>query len=927
MNVAPRRIALFTIASKNYLAYVRVLLRSVAAVHPEFALYLCLVDTLDGEFDPAGEGYTVVPAEQLGIAHFEDMALRYDIMEFNTAVKPYMFQWLFEHTDSDSVIYLDPDIRVYSRFESLVAILAGDVSAVLTPHVLKPIEDGKNPNEYHFLQAGVFNLGFAAFNRGEEALQFLGWWARRLATQADADFARNLFTDQRWCDLAPCLLARLRILREPGYNVAYWNLAERAVTRSPDGFLVNGVPLVFFHFSGVYPDREHVISKHQNRFTWADLPECRPLFDAYREALIAADWETTRTWKYAYALTRQGLPVATVMRHVYRQAFKDSQSFDKTGADEVLIRACNAPAAMVPFDSSSPITQLMELVYRQRPDLQALFNLHSHAGRVGLRNWFANAAVPEYQVPPQTVPECLAAGSAGPGRRRAAARATVDPGDLMSFELADHWARLPTPARTLLGPAVRRMIEECLAAPAVGQDPVQGETPQRIDYLATPAAITQFLGTHRVITELMHLVWSSRPDLRDAFDLGTPDGQAAFYRWYAETAPVEYGPGARQRRPARVVPGKPVAAAPGANLIGYSHAELGMGEHVRMSAAALAGTAVPYGVVNFNIGVASRQQARLEHGELRTDNPFRANIFHINADQMLRAYCHLDRPFFRDRYNVGYWAWELSLCPPEWQHAIRMMDEIWAPSHFIREAFAARADIPVVYMPLCVVLPSFQSLGRAHFGIPAASYAFLYVFDFFSFMDRKNPFAAIHAFRRAFPDRSTAATLVLKVMNGRDDSASWQRMMALIDGDRRIIIINETLSRAAVLALFEACDSFLSLHRSEGFGRGPAEAMYLGKPVVVTNYSGNTDFTLPDNACLVDYRLIPVEEGQYPFPEGQVWADADVEHAAWYMRRLYDDRAYGNAIGARARAFIHQNYSQEAIGSLYATRLRELGLA
>jgi len=255
------------------------------------------------------------------------------------------------------------------------------------------------------------------------------------------------------------------------------------------------------------------------------------------------------------------------------------------------------------------------------------------------------------------------------------------------------------------------------------------------------------------------------------------------------------------------------------------------------------------------------------------------------------------------------------------------VDEVWAPSRFIQRAFAEKTDIPVEYMPLCVTLPAVQPYSRRHFALPDQTYLFLYTFDFFSYLERKNPFASILAFKAAFTRNDNSVGLVLKIMNGDTGSSTWQRMVDLIDGDPRIVIINKTLDRSEVIGLLATCDCFVSLHRSEGFGRGPAEAMYLGKPVIVTNYSGNTDFTLSDNSCLVDYRLIPVAEGQYPFYHGQAWADADIEHAAWYMQRLVSEKHFAAGIAAKGRDYIHRNFSQKKIGSMYADRLKKLGLA
>jgi len=952
--MSKRNIGIFTIASKNYLAYVRVLLKSVAAIHPEYALYLCLVDAVDGKFDPHAEVFKVIQSDSIGIPHFDDMAVRYDIMEFNTAVKPFMFQWLLDNTDLDSIIYLDPDIRVYSRFDHLEGVLASDVSVVLTPHMTRPVEDGKNPSDYHLLKAGVFNLGFAAINRCKEARAFVEWWGRRLETQASVDIERNLFTDQRWCDLAPCFLDRLHVFKHPGYNVAYWNLTERTIRQVRGQWRANDEPLAFFHFSGVSVGKESV-SKHQDRFTWKDLPNCKPLFDAYQHALLQEGWEQTRGWQYAYAQTKDGLPIPTIVRQLYRENHPTSQDLAIADVAEKLRDLCNGISSVVPFDSASPITRLMEIIYRKRPDLQATFHLGTHEGRTGFRVWYASMVSREYNLPADFIPRMSSMEAktpsftatelrdevshrAGPSRVAAIKRGTAvlaitDPvvGDAPA-RANEAWGRLPITVRRLLAPVVTRMLAASPAdeieESAIPHEPglawnFKPPPTGRIAALRNPAPIPQLLGSRSCITLLMHMIWSSSPELQAAFDLETRGGQAAFVGWSQAGVAGWFG-GLTDTATYGLTP---APTRPGANLVGYAHAEIGMGEHVRMSAAALENTAVQFGVVNYNVGVASRQAARLEYGEIVSGNPFAANIFHVNADQMFVAYRHLGDRFFSNRYNIGYWAWELAKCPAELRSASKIMDEIWAPSRFIQQAFGEGADIPVEYMPLCVVLPEFERLGRRHFGLPGQAFVFLYAFDFLSFLDRKNPFAAIRAFKLAFPDRRSESCLVLKVINGKDESPLWANMIQLIDGDPRIVVINRTMNRSEVLALFETSDCFLSLHRSEGFGRGPAEAMYLGKPVIVTNYSGNTDFTLADNSCLVDFKLIPVEEGQYPCHQGQQWADADVEHAAWYMKKLHADSAYASDVGARGRAYIHENFNQRAIGAIYESRLKKLGLA
>jgi len=139
--------------------------------------------------------------------------------------------------------------------------------------------------------------------------------------------------------------------------------------------------------------------------------------------------------------------------------------------------------------------------------------------------------------------------------------------------------------------------------------------------------------------------------------------------------------------------------------------------------------------------------------------------------------------------------------------------------------------------------------------------------------------------------------------------------------DPRLILLDKVLTDRETKALVKLCDCFLSLHRSEGFGRGLAEAMYLGKPVIATGYSGNLDFTNAQNACLVDYRLVPVKDHEYPFATGQKWAEPDIEHAVWFMRRLIKDTQYAQTIGQQAAYFIKTYHSPSAVGAKYRSRL------
>ena len=232
-------------------------------------------------------------------------------------------------------------------------------------------------------------------------------------------------------------------------------------------------------------------------------------------------------------------------------------------------------------------------------------------------------------------------------------------------------------------------------------------------------------------------------------------------------------------------------------------------------------------------------------------------------------------------------------------------------------------------MPLaveCETPPVTSAETRVEFDLPEDAFLFLFSFDFSSFATRKNFRAALEAFRRAFPHEQHVGLVLKTIRHARHTRPFWELLREIADDDR-IFLIDRVLRQNQVRALTACCDSFLSLHRSEGFGLGIAEAMYLGKPVIATNYSGNTDFTLPDNSCPVNYQLAPVKEGEYLFPEGQVWAEADVDQAASYMKRLFEDREYAAKIGRAGAAFIRKQHSYKAVGQRYARRLKQIEAA
>jgi glycosyltransferase involved in cell wall biosynthesis len=305
------------------------------------------------------------------------------------------------------------------------------------------------------------------------------------------------------------------------------------------------------------------------------------------------------------------------------------------------------------------------------------------------------------------------------------------------------------------------------------------------------------------------------------------------------------------------------------------------------------------------------------------------NLFGVNGDEAERVIEKVGEAAFSRGYNIAYPAWELAHYPKAWAKVLDRFDEIWAPSAFVQAALQEAVTRPVHRMPLPVDLKLSSFLGRRHFAIPEDAFVAVFFFDFASFADRKNPGAVLEAFERLAARRPEADIhCVIKSRGGQDMDAAQDALEARLAalGPRAQALYGE-LSDNEIKNLVRVCDVFVSLHRSEGFGRGMAEAMALGRPAIATGYSGNRDFMVPGTGLLVDYELAPVAEGAYPHGEGQVWAEASPEHASRLIEQLLDDPAAARAMGARGRAHIREHYSAAAAGRRALARLQAIGRA
>ena len=205
----------------------------------------------------------------------------------------------------------------------------------------------------------------------------------------------------------------------------------------------------------------------------------------------------------------------------------------------------------------------------------------------------------------------------------------------------------------------------------------------------------------------------------------------------------------------------------------------------------------------------------------------------------------------------------------------------------------------------------------------------MFAFDFLSYVERKNPFAAIAAFRALVAERPFIdAVLLIKTQNAHRKPAMERRLREAIEPMRaRVLLVDETLSDREMKSLIALTDCFISLHRSEGWGFSLCEAMSLGKPVIATAYSGNMDYCNESTAKMIPFDLVAVRPDDYPHWENQHWAEPDIEAATQAMRELVDDPEAGRALGRRARANLSLNFGYLASGLRYEERLNALQAA
>lgn len=358
----------------------------------------------------------------------------------------------------------------------------------------------------------------------------------------------------------------------------------------------------------------------------------------------------------------------------------------------------------------------------------------------------------------------------------------------------------------------------------------------------------------------------------------------------------------------------------GVNLFIYNaNNSAGMEGHLLQSA--LKAAKIPYQIIDLSDPERFRVE---ERGKLT----YGVNLIVLHAASEAPKRMQLFGIDFSKYYNIGYWAWELDEVPDAYYAGIEMFQEMWTLSDFCTKALEKKATMPVLTVPNCSnpdrnVIPQ----GRDYFHFEKDAFLFMLAYDCNSFVARKNPQAVVKAFMKAFSPEDTHVGLVLKLIYPENYKEHIEELLKTLSPYKNIYYIDKFLSDEEMRTLIQSSDAFVTLHRSEGLGLLPMEAMALGTPVISTEWSGNMEYMNHMNTALVGYTMIPVD-GQYAGStpgDGLMWAEADIDEAAELMRRMASDKAWREKLIANGHYTVDECYDAKSIGKMMRDRLAILG--
>ena len=855
-----------TISAWNNFGFVWNLYDSIVENSPSINCFVWFVGDVSVHPDKEAMNQThriMTIAEQFTIVTMKDMeshlgskfnpnelAFKFDMVELQTTLKPFAFQYTFGKLGAGSAIFLDNDIWVTGSLYQLQQELQTR-SALVTPHILSPIpEDGNKPKDIDILNAGVFNFGFVAFRNSPAAASFLQFWSERLRYYGFVDVEKGMHYDQNWGMFIPVFLDQddYLVIRDPRYNIAYWNLHDTGTTLNLDKS--SGLPqlgeerTVFVHFSGMSLLEEfdlNGISRHQNRYTLHDFPRIEEVLNAYIVRLEVHDALVFRSIPYGFSSFSDGTTIHPSMRKAYA-------------------------AAVYPTASA---------------------------------NGFADTV--------------------DTGKFYGISISTYD-----RFAYQNNVADDPFCANTLCkGNKTLSFLEW---------------------YLVYIPGLAVDLEGLFFFSSVEDGVWNKRADLQVAFPQPIGKSFLSFKKWFSKTSVAEnmvvkelyktwhslwkYHCANHDRFHKTSTGNNGI----GVNVIGWHGGHFSIGIIANKLFAVANEVKIPANAIQLPSPGGGKKftHPSLLGYELTRKPSGMVNIVAVNADSTYYVKQHIPSIIRENKYNIGYWAWELDIFPLRWQKELKEYDEIWCLSSFVKKSIETSPgydDTPVRVLNLPLLSSEAHDSTAPSVSLPyeltsidpkskIKPFTFLIVFDFQSLKERKNPLAAIRAFLEAFPVGSEYR-LVVKSHSGT--SSEIEEMRNVAKNDPRIVFISRVLTDSENVALHNDQDCYISLHRSEGYGLNILESMGAGIPVIATNYGGNVDFFDAAPSYLeschfpVPYKLVELKEAVGPYEAGNHWAEPEHNYVVDAMRKVVKNNCKERH-GRDISKLVYDRFGEAAIG-------------
>ncbi len=352
---------------------------------------------------------------------------------------------------------------------------------------------------------------------------------------------------------------------------------------------------------------------------------------------------------------------------------------------------------------------------------------------------------------------------------------------------------------------------------------------------------------------------------------------------------------------------------PGFNLIGYATSPMGLGEDLRAFACMLDHLKLPYSVID----LPTESRGKVKHDwQMLTQEDYKTSFFFMSPMECMRLSQAQPTLFNSQIFKVGYFLWELPDYPKEYVAALDLVDQIWCPTKFVQHTLFRDAQKLTLTIPLPVIVaPAATRNFRAELGIPDDAFVALYLFDVRSTLARKNPHAIIDAFRQ-FSQKNKNCYLILKMSRWQEVDKS---LLNWIPQDPSIRLVTENLTPAELSSLYQSANIYLSLHKSEGFGRTLVEALQHGLKVISTSFSGPADYLDDTVAYLVDWQKQDVDPGDYPFTDGSYWANPSIPSAIQALGKAKRQNRKKRSQEAKDRGL---QYSVDSMAERYELILR-----